>query len=381
MIGSDLEGYVYALYSVMISLIVGLLIVVRSLRDAERPIAVLKLYNLLFFLGMVGWLSLALRDVFDIALPITFPTAYFFLCSLAMLLATTGLTGITKLTVCLAVAHVACALCVLAFADDQAALLAMSIYKAMIYPCIFYRTYKRALSKKNAGYAITTLALLVPFCSVPVEIYYLLFNVDLDFVFQITFVMNAVAFVMIALGFLSSVLIDERNELTLLALKDPLTGLLNRRGMEYSLKVPLSSALRSHNWTSVIAVDIDDFKLINDTYGHDSGDVVLQSLSQVLMSYTRASDICCRFGGEEFVIIMLDSETSEALKIAERIRQHLQALVIPLEHDSITLTSSFGVAAEHDVESIDSLLKSADEALYAAKRKGKNRVCIAEIAA
>ncbi|WP_246070706.1 sensor domain-containing diguanylate cyclase [Paenibacillus kobensis] len=163
--------------------------------------------------------------------------------------------------------------------------------------------------------------------------------------------------------------------MTQAAMVDPLTGLMNRRAMEDLLG----------KWTSLdepfgmIVMDIDRFKCVNDTLGHQVGDEVLKCLASVVQRSVRADDICCRFGGEEFVVLMPGSKAEEAFQLAERIRQTMEREKTPAKR---TVTVSLGVAAypAHGREPY-SLFKMADEALYIAKESGRNRTMLAGTAA
>lgn len=163
----------------------------------------------------------------------------------------------------------------------------------------------------------------------------------------------------------------------LMAITDALTGLYNRRYFQQMFGRELSRAQRYHNPLSLIMMDIDDFKKFNDTYGHPHGDKVLGIMGDILMAGLRNTDFAFRYGGEEFIILLPETDFSNALQAAERLR----ALV---EHESIGelrgiaphgITASVGVVSfPRDGETCDELLNSVDELLYRAKECGKNRV-------
>ncbi|MAK55503.1 MAG: diguanylate cyclase [Pusillimonas sp.] len=161
--------------------------------------------------------------------------------------------------------------------------------------------------------------------------------------------------------------IDKLNET---AQTDPLTGLLNRRGLTEAVNM----LTQNQHTFSVIAIDIDYFKKVNDTYGHDIGDAVLKHLAKIMKTYSRHEDILCRNGGEEFLILLPDATLDHATQAAERLRVNIANQTdIP---GVGRLTVSLGVArwtAESN-ESVDVTLKRADEALYKAKANGRNRV-------
>ncbi len=160
---------------------------------------------------------------------------------------------------------------------------------------------------------------------------------------------------------------------------DPLTGLYNRRFFDESLKRELARAQRSRAACSVVMIDLDHFKRINDTYGHEGGDLVLKAAARVIMDRVRASDVVCRYGGEELVLMLPDCTGEEAAKCAESIRVSLTELLIQHQGQAITgISASFGIAqwpgkTNGDLE----LVQAADRALYAAKKAGRNRVVLA----
>jgi len=171
-----------------------------------------------------------------------------------------------------------------------------------------------------------------------------------------------------------------RNTLRYQSTVDPLTGLYNRRFFDESLKRELARTQRSRSVCSVVMIDLDHFKRINDTYGHDGGDLVLQAASRVLLQRVRASDVACRYGGEELVLMLPDCGAEEAARCAEAIRHTLTELAIQHQGATISgISASFGVAQwRGDGEPEADPLQAADRALYAAKKNGRNRVVIAD---
>jgi two-component system cell cycle response regulator len=164
-----------------------------------------------------------------------------------------------------------------------------------------------------------------------------------------------------------------------LANTDPLTGLLNRRAFMERMEQEMSRAQREKKPLSLILADIDHFKSVNDTYGHQIGDLVLQRFVGQLTTSTRPYDFLGRYGGEEFVVCLPGGDGLQAASVSERIRRQVEDMEIMLPDDSrsIRITASFGTAS-NSIESgknIDLLIKRADDALYLAKDKGRNRVC------
>ena len=163
-----------------------------------------------------------------------------------------------------------------------------------------------------------------------------------------------------------------------MAITDSLTGLHNRRYMESHLKTLVEEATARGRALSVLVVDIDYFKSINDSYGHDVGDDVLRDFAKRIRRRTRGIDLTCRLGGEEFVVVMPDTALSKAYVVGERLRQCIANEPFEITSDSTSqlhITASVGVAALERVgDTPATLLKRADKALYCAKRDGRNRV-------
>lgn len=160
------------------------------------------------------------------------------------------------------------------------------------------------------------------------------------------------------------------------SLRDPLTGLFNRRSLDEALNREIQRANRSGGTLAVVMLDLDHFKAFNDRYGHAAGDSALRTLGRFLTARLRATDIACRYGGEEFTVILPETSREQALRIAERLREEFERT--PILHAGASfppLTLSIGVATyPEDGYTADSLIDAADAALYAAKAGGRNRI-------
>jgi diguanylate cyclase (GGDEF)-like protein len=165
-------------------------------------------------------------------------------------------------------------------------------------------------------------------------------------------------------------------KLELAARTDSLTGLPNRRAIEDWASKQLRAATRHRFNFWVVLGDLDSFKTINDTFGHDAGDIVLKTFGDVLAKNTRACDICGRLGGDEFVLVLTHVEPADIEETANRFREQFAALSFPLQGRSVRVTASFGIAGARDKATDDfgSLLRKADQMLYDAKRAGRNLV-------
>ncbi|WP_289376621.1 diguanylate cyclase [Paenibacillus silvae] len=160
---------------------------------------------------------------------------------------------------------------------------------------------------------------------------------------------------------------------------DHLTDLSNRRQFEQSLRAELQHARHYHQKLSLLAIDIDRFKIVNDTYGHSAGDAVLKQLGQLLVAHARSTDLVSRHGGEEFAILLLDCGYHQSITIAESVRKAVARFLFALpDGQTVKLTVSIGIAVypDHcDDHDDNDLFDQADRALYEAKNTGRNRVC------
>ena len=162
-----------------------------------------------------------------------------------------------------------------------------------------------------------------------------------------------------------------------MAITDALTGLFNRRYMESHLGTLIEQATARRKPLSALIIDIDFFKAINDTHGHDAGDDVLRDFALRIKRSIRGIDLACRYGGEEFVIVMPETDVAVAAMVAERLRRRIASEPFPIQQgaSAIPVTISIGIAAlRGDDDTAAALLKRADQALYRAKRDGRNRV-------
>jgi diguanylate cyclase (GGDEF)-like protein/PAS domain S-box-containing protein len=172
-----------------------------------------------------------------------------------------------------------------------------------------------------------------------------------------------------------------RQRLKELSIRDPLTGLFNRRYMEEFFQQELIRSKRKNMSLSIVMFDCDHFKRFNDTHGHEAGDVVLKHIARIMRQNVRASDVTCRFGGEEFLIVMPDASIDVATDRAEAIRVATKTVMI--KHNDVVLpevTLSLGLACfpQHG-QTMETIIKRADEALYQAKHEGRDRVIVAPV--
>jgi diguanylate cyclase (GGDEF)-like protein len=162
------------------------------------------------------------------------------------------------------------------------------------------------------------------------------------------------------------------------ALKDPLTGLYNRTALDAALLREFNLARRNKSQLSLLVLDIDNFKIINDTHGHAAGDAVIKVLAELIAVQSRNTDILARFGGEEFALLLNATDAAGAQVIATRICEAARASICKVKEARIRFSVSIGVATLNGEKNEKFLLERADKAMYMAKRAGRDRVCMAE---
>ncbi|MDB4969616.1 MAG: pleD 1 [Myxococcales bacterium] len=162
---------------------------------------------------------------------------------------------------------------------------------------------------------------------------------------------------------------------------DALTGLWNRGYLDQRLAEEIAGARRYRRRFALVLVDIDHFKQVNDTYGHPTGDRLLGSVSEILQHSVRAGDAACRFGGEEFALLLVESGREEAASVSLRVRERVAALEVMAGGIPLKRTVSLGATTSDDFSAAsltaEAMIEAADQALYAAKNGGRNRVCLA----
>ena len=257
--------------------------------------------------------------------------------------------------------------------EDNASILWLFAYP----PIIFYIADSRIGVLACSGGAIALAALFSPIGDALFDTPY---SVSFRLVFLMVFTFEAI----------SCYVLDQsrqRNKHSLLRLArefeyaakhDALTGLANRREGRVRLEAEHQRYLRSGRPYAVILMDIDLFKNVNDTYGHQAGDQVIVLVADTLRDVSRKVDIIARWGGEEFLVLLPETSSQQACKTANRIRQAIAEASIQFEDKPFNVTISAGVAMVHQGESIDQLLFRVDEALYAAKGSGRNTICDCE---
>jgi diguanylate cyclase (GGDEF)-like protein len=171
-------------------------------------------------------------------------------------------------------------------------------------------------------------------------------------------------------------LVQKNLELTKASVTDPLTGISNRRGMIEQMEIELSRIGRGSNTGGLVLSDIDDFKLVNDNYGHDYGDYVLKEVTKIIKDNVRSQDMTARWGGEEFLLFFVDTDIDEAYMACNKIREAIEKQNFNFNKITHKITMTFGLSLVSSNKGVDYYVKQADLALYDGKKSGKNRVVI-----
>lgn len=378
MLEISLHTYIYALHLALILLTASIVLVIFSLQNNDLPVASIRLFKLFFVFSVIGWILFAAKDLSGQKHPLIPPGSVYIISGFLLLIAVKPYPK--KSSKLLLVAGLHCLLFYLNLRAPGALqhLLIVSVYALLVYPVIFAVSFQRALSLKNAGNGLIALGALLITVTAPIQLYLGYAADALPTAYSLAFVTTTSSFVLVSIGFLTSILIHKHHQLINQALNDPLTGVLNRRGLSNALATLLPVMETRRSTLSVIVVDIDHFKRINDTHGHKVGDVVLTEVARQLEYFSRASDLVARIGGEEFVILLPGLGAETTLMIAERIRQKVATTPVVLPERKIKVTASFGIASASGRINFETLLNDADQLMYQAKHQGRNCICTQE---
>ncbi|MDA7818211.1 GGDEF domain-containing protein [Sulfurimonas sp.] len=336
----------------------------------------MKYYKAYFFVALFGTLLKALTDLFNINSALNGAISFFIVATVILLAAIEE--KYRKKIIFYLLALVILSFIALSSYFKYTLHQYMYIYTVVsisLYLPMFYIAVNKGRNLHNPGYFIMSLAFLIVVIFSLVGAYSLYQNDDAEFAFSMGNAGTSSGFVLVIIGFLSKIMMTEFQKLNTLALTDTLTGMNNRRGLYHLLESIIPSSNRDKKYFSVITMDIDFFKKVNDTYGHDGGDIVLKEFSHLIKSTHRNSDISARLGGEEFVVVLPDTDKDSSIMIAEKLRQRTEELPILVNGTSVNITSSFGVDTScSEIIDIDELMKNADKALYISKFAGRNMV-------
>ncbi|MCP4829365.1 MAG: GGDEF domain-containing protein [Proteobacteria bacterium] len=231
---------------------------------------------------------------------------------------------------------------------------------------------------RNLGDALLAIAGLVMLVGIPFALSRWLQQGDLESAQRLTFSVYSAAYVLVTVGFLASVVIEYQQKLNQMTTEDPLTQLLNRRGLEHAVQVTIAHASRQQSHTAAVLIDIDHFEAVNSNFGHDAGDQIILQVGEVIQQKCRTSDVLARTGGGEFLLVLPETDLDGARILAERIREDVSAGPMVANQQRIPVTVSLGVAGAVGEIKLDTLSGEAGRAMNLAKMGGRNRVASVE---
>jgi len=367
------DNWAFLHMGLIFSITLALMLVVYVLGDSSTPPAGLGLFTVYFMAALMGWLAFTLQQVTDTPLVVDVPAVATILSTYILFCAAGQRTGSARGRIVLGLLCLSA--CLSVFFLPAAVMFALQITTAALF---FSGTAilctRRALAQSNIGDAIMAYAALLTVAALPVVLYRQFALADTTAAQAIAFGVHSCAYALLALGFLASVLIEYQQHLSHLATADPLTRLLNRRGLEEALHISLAQAARQRLVTSAIAVDIDHFRKANDSFGQDTGDHIIRTVASLIERTCRAGDVVARTGGEEFLLILPDTDLDAARVLAERIRHAIGERPLMVDQQRIAITVSLGVATAQGEVDIDTLSLEANRAMVLAQRGGRNRV-------
>lgn len=367
------ENWALMHYGIILSLTAAQMLVVYSLSDSSNPPAGLGLYTVYFMAALLGWIAATLQQGSAGPMAVDVPAVAAIINSYILFLAAGQRAGLTAGRLPLGALCLASCLSVFFLSPGKMFLVQISC-AAFFFAGTGIICARRALQHHNIGDAIIAWAALTMVIGIPLALFQALQQDNVPLAQAIAFGVHSTAYALVVIGFLASVLIEYQQHLSHLATRDPLTRLLNRRGLEDALHLSLAHASRKGLPTSALMLDIDHFKKVNDSFGHEVGDHVIREVALIAERASRASDVVARTGGEEFLLILPDTTLDEARVLAERIRLAIGERPLLVDNQRIPVTVSLGLACASGDINLDELSHEADRALYMAKRGGRNRV-------
>jgi len=349
------------------------MLVVYVLSDVGNHSPGLGLYAVYFMAALLGWIAFALQQGSAIPMVIDIPSVASILNSYILFMAAGQRAGFTRGRVVLGI--ICLVACLSVFFLKPRMMFGVQVASAAFF---FLATGVlcgwRCGKKDNVGDGIIAAAALIMVVGVSSALYLWLVQGNFALAQAVTFGSYSSAYVLVAMGFMASMLIEYHQNLSHLATTDPLTQLLNRRGLENALHVTLAEASRAQSPTAAVMTGIDHCKEVNGNFGNDAGDQVIRLVAKCLQRMSRASDVVARTGGDEFLLILPHTDLDGARMLAERIRLDIAERPLVVNQQRIPVTVSLGVAGAVGETELDKLSHEASRAMHLAKRGGRNRV-------
>ncbi|QIB66752.1 GGDEF domain-containing protein [Kineobactrum salinum] len=368
------DNLVYAHYGLILALSCGQLLVLYALSNSNQPPAGLGLFTVYFMTTLLAWFAVSLNQVIPVGLDIPAVAAIISACFLA--LATSQRAGVARAHYLLGPVCLGTILAVFLLPPDtlfQLYLATAALFWAVAAALGGWRGWRG----RNIGDSLIALAGLLMTAAMLLCWYLLAQERQPAIAQSLVYAVHGAAHALVIIGFLASTLQDQQHQLSHLSTVDPLTRLLNRRGLESALNVTLANARRHGEFTAAVMVDIDHFAELNRHFGEDTGDRILQYMARGLEQECRSGDVVARYERDVFLIILPNSGLEAARNLAERIRSRLGNEPLIIEQQLINVTASLGAAASGDA-GLDVLYRDTTRALQLAKRGGRNRVAAVE---
>lgn len=371
------ENWAFIFFGLIFSITCAQMLVVYVLSDSSNPPSGLGLYTVYFMAALLAWIALTLQQGASIPMTVDVSAIASILTSYILFMAAGQRAGITRGRTLLGIICLFVCLSFFFLPPQRVFVVGISA-AALFFAGVGLLCAWRGWQQRNIGDAIIACAALIMVVGIPAALYQLQGNANYPKAQAIALGVHSCAYSLVAIGFLASVLIEYQQHLSHLATKDPLTHLLNRRGLEGALHISLAQASRQGLPTAAIMVDIDHFKKVNDSFGHETGDQVIRQVAHILRYMSRISDVVARTGGEEYLLVLPSTSLDAARTLAERICLAIGERPLLVDHQRIPVTVSLGVASVIGEVDMDELSQEADRAMYLAKRGGRNRVASVE---
>ncbi|MCB1843440.1 MAG: GGDEF domain-containing protein, partial [Halioglobus sp.] len=315
-----IEAQTWAVIHIGLILLVttALMACVYVLVDSSNPTPALGLFAVYFMAALLGWIAFTLQQVADIPMPLDVASVAAIINSYILFLAVGQRSGHGAGRIVLGAITLSACLSAF-FLDKPGMFIVQTACAGLLFGCTGVLAAIRGWQRNNAGDGMLAVATLIMVFGVPTSLYYLLTRQQPDTAQAIAFGTHSITYVLVGFAFLTSVLVDYQKNLSHLTTEDPLTQLLNRRGLESTLQVTLAHAARQQLTTSAIMLDIDGIREINSNFGPETGDQVIRAISRQLQYLSRASDVVARVGGDDFLLVLPQTPLDAARTLAERI--------------------------------------------------------------
>lgn len=372
MISSLFDTLTYLHYGVGLALIGSQLLILYVLSGVDTPPKGLGLFALYFLLALLAGSAVLASTSSALELPTALPLTASFLSTSLLLLAGMQRAEWSTGRILLGILCVPISVAILALNTDSAALL-YAASSAVLGALLALLHARRSWLERNAGHGLIALA-GVALGLAMLQSARLLHAGEPEPFGGLSAALHSAAHVLIIIGYLASVLLEQQQQLLRMNTLDPLTRLLNRRGLESALHVTLANAARHGQPTAAIMLDIDHLRQLNNNFGDGAGDRALQQVSRCLEAECRTSDVISRYDADTFIAVLPNSTLDSARKLAERIQRHLAEAGLHIDDHPIPLTVSLGIADTRANGSLEQLCADAGRALKLAKHTGRNRV-------